>query len=422
MANGRFTPPQIDFGSFNPLQSYATGLAWRKKQDTDAARKDALSGLLSGQDPRDAIQKLLGVGAVKDAQGVATIWKTLNPQAKPKFGPIGSGQYGWTSSNDQSVTPYTPPGGVPEKPTVGDIALDRKYAPDLLQWKSGGRAEADLGIAALDEAINNLEHKNNISGPLVGYAVKNPGGIAGGIGYAVDPAAFQTAQLHKRAVVASLRPILGSRPAQQIIQQIIEATYDPSLKQPYNAQRLKLLRKSLIEARDAKDEMANYYTTNKGTLKGYEGKNPDDIIGSLSGGIPDESVGGDAGLDASAVLRGIANPSSLVGVGADLTGGPGTPIPMPQAASPPPPMAQPMADTGPPLDVPPVPGSQSYTSVPANTPPTTDPRGSYVNKERERAIASIMAQARTMLKPDQSNKKEVIQWLKTQGIDVNADN
>jgi hypothetical protein len=92
MANP-FAPPQIDFsgnvenliGQYRKSQLFQQQQAeYQKQKELQAARKDALSGLMSGEDPKAGIMKLMGMGDIQGAQGLATAYKTLQgPQMTP---------------------------------------------------------------------------------------------------------------------------------------------------------------------------------------------------------------------------------------------------------------------------------------------------------------------------------------------------
>jgi hypothetical protein len=172
-------------------------------------------------------------------------------------------------------TPYQVPGVGGGPTTKGEAAVDQKYAADLTQWMQGGFAETQSGIESLDKAISDLKTKKNISGPTIGYLVRQPrGSVTGAVAANQYPDAFDVMERHKRAVAASLKSILGARPAESVINQVIESTYDPSLPQETNANRLQILRDNLARSAKAKQGAAEYFTKN-GTLTGYKGKVPD---------------------------------------------------------------------------------------------------------------------------------------------------
>jgi hypothetical protein len=104
---------------------------------------------------------------------------------------------------------------------------------------------------------------------------------------------------HKRAVVAGMKTIMGGQRSQKLMQEVIDATYDPSLPQATNANRLRILRNNIASAAQAKQEAAKYFTQ-YGTLAGFKGKIPDES--DLTAGIDSPAPGAaPAGINAPPV-------------------------------------------------------------------------------------------------------------------------
>jgi hypothetical protein len=179
---------------------------------------------------------------------------------------------------------YTPEMGSPtsHRLTKEEQKLDTEYrVKDWLPWQQSGLREVNLGIKSLEKVQKDLlsAPEGTISGPTIGQIVKaseKPGSgimsnaaiIAARKSYGDAP--WNAAAAHKRAVVASLRPLVGARAAAQIYQSIFESTYDPSVTQAENARRVGLLIEAIKgKAKDAQNQ-SDYYR-HFHTLSGYGG-------------------------------------------------------------------------------------------------------------------------------------------------------
>lgn len=235
-------------------------------------RQQMISALSKGGDI-STVGKALAASPYGSQTGIDLLTQNLINQNKYRA-PIKLG----AGETLLSPTTYQPVAQGAPKPSVGDVELDKKFGADLEQWSaSGGYAEVESNLDSLQHAVDTLNSKQNISGPVVGLAVRQPrDSILGAAAAAKYPDAFDVAERHKRAVTASMRQILGSQRAEKLIDEVVGATYDPSLPQEVNANRLGVLIKNLKTAAAAKDRAAQYFSKN-GTLKGYQGVVPENI-------------------------------------------------------------------------------------------------------------------------------------------------
>jgi len=281
-----------------------------------AVRKDALSGLMQGggePEFRSSIAKLMAAGDVQGANALTSYYKASNPQMdlyqsamvdnanrnldlkrqelKAQYpwldvGASGTEAQGATTAQEGAPRPYPK--------SMGELNADKKYAAgDYLTYLQGGLSETEHNLKSLEHARDLLKKDTSISGPVIGMFVKKA--MAGNEDLStiaarkLNPEAFNVAAAHQRAVVASLRPLLGARAAQQLFQSVLASTYDPSANPEDNVRRLDLIIDNIRQGAIAKQKMAEYYDTNK-TLSGYVGPKFDLENFDPSEGLGDTTV------------------------------------------------------------------------------------------------------------------------------------
>lgn len=168
---------------------------------------------------------------------------------------------------------------------------DIAFAKDLNTWETTGRAETEQNLKSLKAGIDELKGPAKVSGNvpgvlgLIGRNVPGYGAATMGElikkypGYAAAnyPEAIDVMNRHVRAVAVGMKNILGARPAESVINQVIAATYNADLPPPKNVERLESLYKNIQDAAKAKDARAKWFREH-GTLAGYSGPSPESII------------------------------------------------------------------------------------------------------------------------------------------------
>ena len=191
--------------------------------------------------------------------------------SRPKFKtevPSGDGmsmirldEYG----REMGRRPMSPSELKPPAQTPGQTAVDKKFAEELVNFKSaGGFADVQKQLAQLREASKALKEEGNITGPLIGsvpeYVQKraNPRAIA------VRDAVLESTQ-------RNLRLVLGAQFTQREGEMLLSRAFDQALPQAENKKRVDRLITQIESAAKAKQEAIEYFEK-KGSLTGFKGK------------------------------------------------------------------------------------------------------------------------------------------------------
>ena len=153
-----------------------------------------------------------------------------------------------------------------EKLTPLQEAIDKKFADDLISWKSGSSVSAAKNAAQIANVLDQLHEGKQLTGPMIG--------ITPDVVLAVtNPAALDARQRVEQVAQESLRTILGAQFTQKEGDAFIARVYDPKLSPQKNASRLRALFKQIDEASKQKQAMVDYADTH-GTLRGFKGTVP----------------------------------------------------------------------------------------------------------------------------------------------------
>lgn len=150
-----------------------------------------------------------------------------------------------------------------EKPPAGIVAVDRKFGQEYADYVTGGAASTQQALDELHGAAKALE-TTQASGPILGALPQWLRKRVAGPGFKIQ-------QDIERNVQSSLRQVLGAQYTQIEGENLLARTFDPSLKEDANLQRLNSLIGRLERAKVEKDRAVNYFRNN-GTMAGYEGK------------------------------------------------------------------------------------------------------------------------------------------------------
>ena len=197
------------------------------------------------------------------------------------FDKIDPSKYTPESINKFEVTGrYADLQAKPEKDTEnlspGELAIDKAFAKDYVDWTTGGYADVVKNLTQLKDVERRLKAGNeNLTGPIIG---KTPDIIKN----VSNPAAIDVRDEVQEVVQRNLRLILGAQFTEREGEKLIARAYNENLDESVNAKRVGRLVKAIEDAAQAKQKAVDYYNRN-GTLKGFKGKQItlDDISKSL---------------------------------------------------------------------------------------------------------------------------------------------
>lgn len=165
----------------------------------------------------------------------------------------------------------------------GATEVDKKFAPEYVDWTTKGFSDAQKGIEQLNSALSDLTSgKTKTGGVEAGLSTILPESVMG----FVSPDFVNTKDQIEEVVQRNLRLILGAQFTENEGKRLIARAYNPALKTEQNIERVKRLVKQIEDAAQAKQEAAKYWETHGETLKGFKGKiftvddfNPDKLFG-----------------------------------------------------------------------------------------------------------------------------------------------
>lgn len=153
------------------------------------------------------------------------------------------------------------------KLTVGDEAVDKKFAKDYSSWVSGGFSNVQGNLEKLREAQKIIEDPDTeVGGVLLPEFVRKR----------TNPTSVEVEQSVGNVVFQSLKEVLGGQFTEKEGQKLVEQTYDPALPDKINARKVKAAYAKIQRMAASKQEAVDYFSKN-GTLKGFKGKNYNSI-------------------------------------------------------------------------------------------------------------------------------------------------
>ena len=162
----------------------------------------------------------------------------------------------------------------------------------------GGLLRGDLQLENLSEIENKIKagEYGEISGPSLGAQPM-------AIRKLTNPQSVKAQQDIEQAVQGSMRETLGSQFTEKEGTQILQRTFDPTLPQEVNVERLNRVNRGLKAAQDAKKAAIQYYETEgKGSIRGYKGPSPEAAFKTAVGNLETPSKEGGA-TDLDALLK-----------------------------------------------------------------------------------------------------------------------
>lgn len=163
------------------------------------------------------------------------------PQLQSKVG--GNGNY-WSFNpttgkmEDTGVKAPPPSSGVtinnnaggPE-PTVMQEAVDKEWAPILVEWQRLGSSDSLKQLSQLDAVAKALESGENLTGPMLGA-------LPPGLRVFLNPNSVNSQQQVEEVVQRNLRAVLGAQFTQKEGDRLIARAYNPQLDESVNKLRL----------------------------------------------------------------------------------------------------------------------------------------------------------------------------------------
>lgn len=169
------------------------------------------------------------------------------------------------------------------KPTPMQVAFDKNYASELVDWQTQGSVNFQKNAAQIRSAIAILDGgKEDISGPMSMIPGRSIWGARG----------KEVQQQVEEVVQTSLKQILGGSFTQKEGEGILARTFDPTQEEAVNSARAKRLLAQMELGAQQKNDALNYYNEN-GTMAGYQGHIPtkEDFENAVSSMTPEKILG-----------------------------------------------------------------------------------------------------------------------------------
>lgn len=188
-------------------------------------------------------------------------------------------------TSPQTSTDVDSQADFPKAPTALQQKIDERFAPDYVEWTSGGGSDVISQLGQIKTVVNALESGQ----PLTGVDVAIQPDILLAI---TNPNALQSREMVESVVQRNLRIILGAQFTAQEGERLISRAYNPKLPPEQNAARLRNLFLQMSTAAEQKQAMVDYVNKN-GTLRGYKGRMPtiDDFYNAINVGAPSTPKG-----------------------------------------------------------------------------------------------------------------------------------
>jgi len=152
--------------------------------------------------------------------------------------------------------------------------VDKTFAKDIfIPYLAGGKADTEKNLIQLRLAKKALESGQNLTGPATALTPDF-------IKYFTNPEAINVREAVEEVAQRNLRQVLGGQFAMLEGAQLIKRAYNDGLPEDMNLQRVNRLISSIEQAAQAKENMISYFEEN-GSLWGYRGERPEDIIENL---------------------------------------------------------------------------------------------------------------------------------------------
>lgn len=147
-----------------------------------------------------------------------------------------------------------------QKLTIGEQTVDKEFAKQYNEWRTGGRADYEENKKIFDEAINALQTEKVSTGTTSGIGARIPG---------IRTEARELETRVRKAVNGMLRATLGAQFTEEEGKRIFEQTFDPFASPKENIKNMQT-ELNRIEKRAADIEQQGQYFTKQKTLSGFQ--------------------------------------------------------------------------------------------------------------------------------------------------------
>jgi hypothetical protein len=150
-----------------------------------------------------------------------------------------------------------------EKPTVGEQTVDREFAKDYNEWRTGGKSNFQEAKKIFEESINALETGKVSTGTVAGVGARIPG-------YRSKTNELETRT--RKAVNDMLRATLGAQFTEKEGERVFKQTFDPSASPEANIANMQTELDKITKRAQMIEAQGKYFTQNK-TLSGFPAEN-----------------------------------------------------------------------------------------------------------------------------------------------------
>lgn len=260
-ADGKITDEELDNFAMQTM-SVAERVKLAKGEKPSYNTATTRDGIIAYNSADPNQQVTLGQAPLPATQqGPQTTYRPATPDEKAAYGlPPNAPAKVNTLTNEVTLIPGA---GTAPKPTPMQLAVDKNYAAELVDWQTQGSTNFLKQMSQLEGALTRLESGEDLTGPASGIPGRNVWGQAG--------RAVQ--QQVEEVVQTSLKQVLGAQFTQKEGEGILARTFDPMQEESVNAERVRRLMAQLKLAAQQKNEAMAYYNEH-GTMAGYQGHIP----------------------------------------------------------------------------------------------------------------------------------------------------
>jgi hypothetical protein len=258
-------------GATMEQQKQGQGFTAAQQEDTQAeARLKAQQDVIAKADADAQAAKVAEGVAAKAAEVEAAKPKDELGQAAADFrnGLISKEDYEARKAKIVNIAPAN----VASTFTPGQAELDKKAADDVSEWKTTGGANATKAISSVQNAIGIMQKDPSATGLMT--AVRE-GVLPQAVANWWNPNTTVARAAMRETVQSTLRATLGAQFTEKEGVDLMNRAFDPSLPVAVNIQRAQAILEQVTQVAANRQEMADYFDKNGGTIRGYTPKGMD---------------------------------------------------------------------------------------------------------------------------------------------------
>lgn len=308
---GRMIDPNVDRSKFEELSAARsaaagpnlTSIAGRPRPGVDvpslAMQRERMA---AGLDPVEGAPMGTGMSQQQQRDYLAAGRDPATGQPIATQDPLKQAQVDKTRAETASILSKIGETSKSLNLTPAQESRDKAAGQALAAWDDGGRATVEGNIASLGDVIQGLE-----TGQIKtrGFIDALPFG-ADWARAIMNPEAQDAKDRVQGVIFQTLRETLGAQFTEREGQRLVEASYNAKLSPEQNAARLRDYTTNLQRAAQARETQLRYLNEN-GTLQGYQGPNPEEVMmEGYQGGAGGSPIKGDVDVAtaADAILQG----------------------------------------------------------------------------------------------------------------------